>query len=177
MYKNLLFLIITTLILGSFSFPAFAQYETKDSVYYMGDDGIFSPEEKDAEAEYIKQKCERGTLQPKYYDCACIAGAFRVKRDEEKLKPQSRILQELYNDKESTCANPISIAGDSYHLCETYTKNYQPRDENNEKYCTCVANTVARDFSAEPRLRSKYIKHLKMNAMMSCRAKIIQAQP
>jgi len=84
LYLCLLFAIISMT-------PLTTQAQNKDSSYYLSDDGIFSDEEKDAEAEIIKQRCEIGTLTRIYYNCTCIAGTFRQKRDEPELTPQAHI--------------------------------------------------------------------------------------
>lgn len=146
----------------------FAQYEVKDSFYFMKNDGIFSSEEKDEEAEYIKRQCETSTYQPIYFDCTCIAGAFRAQRDEEKLKPQSFILNNLYNDPKTKCANTVGIAGDSYSSCMISSKVFRDRGGNNEDYCTCVANKVATEFTANPRLNTDYISDIKVNSALTC---------
>lgn len=145
-----------------------AQYEIKDSYYFMKDDGIFSDEEKDLEAEYIKRECDISVLEQKYYNCSCIAGAYRLKRNEEQLRPQMQILHELYNDPETKCVDSAKIAGNTYDTCQRMNSIFSNVGDV-DSYCKCVANTVARDFSRNPRLRSRYMQSLKLNALTSCR--------
>ena len=150
--------------------PVFAQYEMKDSYYFMEGDGIFSDEEKDEEAEFIKRQCDISVLEQKYYDCSCIAGAYRLKRNEKQLIPQSEILYNLYRDEETKCVDSAKIAGHVLEFCGKFTKYFRAREpqKRNTKYCECVANKVARDFKKKPRLSSRYIQYLKTSAMSSC---------
>lgn len=168
MLFNIIKITLLTSFLSILALPAFAQYDTKDSFYFMKDDGIFSEEEKDMEAEYIKRQCEISAIEKDYYNCSCIAGAFRLKRDEEQIRPQTLILHDLYNDKESKCVHSEKIAGNAYSYCKRFSDFFHPRKTDNKEYCECVANKVAKDFSKEPRLRTRYINHLKIEAMSFC---------
>ena len=145
-----------------------AQAQVKDSFYFMKDDGIFSDEEKDEEAEYIHQQCTKNIFKNVYYDCTCIAGAFRVQRDEEKLIPQSKILENLVSKKNTQCINTAAIAGDAYKFCYDYVKIFRSRDKNNEQYCGCVANKTAHSFKENPVLRTRNIEKIRSKAMLSC---------
>lgn len=160
-----LFLIFVFILCGA-SFTASAQ--TKDSFYFMKDDGIFSDEEKDEEAEYIYAQCASNTFQKIYYDCRCIAGAFRVQRDAEKLIPQDQILNDLLDDQDLGCVNTMQIAGDSYEFCMEYATISRSRKKNNDKYCGCVANKTALDFKKKPVLRLSNIEKIRTNALVSC---------
>jgi hypothetical protein len=162
------FLRIIALCILAFTISPSAQAEVKDSFYFMKDDGVFSDEEKDEEAEYIHTRCLKNPFQSIYYDCGCIAGAFRVQRDAEKLIPQSQILEELANDKESPCVNTATIAGDTYEFCYDYVNIFRARDKNNVRYCKCVANRSAKNFKKNPTLSSRNIEKIKSNAMQSC---------
>ncbi len=164
LYKTL----ILILALGVISVPAFAQYTSKDSFDYLKDDGIFSDEEKDAEAELVKQQCDRSVSEQQYFDCACLAGAFRLKRDEEKLIPQNKIMHGLLNSDESNCVDTAKIAGGSYLECKEMASFIRPRGEDTDEYCKCVGNTVAKNFSLKPHLRLNYIGKIKVAAMRSC---------
>lgn len=152
-----------------FTLPVYAAYEVKDSYYFMKDDGEFSPEEKDEEAQYVYEECERNAFQKIYYDCGCIAGAFRQERDKEKLIPQGQIVSDLFDNKELGCANTTAIAGNTYEFCNEFAKVFRSRKKNNQQYCECVANKVAHDFTKEPRLRTRYMEKLRSNAMLSCK--------
>jgi len=150
---------------------ALAQYELKDSYYFMKDDGIFSDEEKDEEAEYIREECLKTTLQQRYYDCSCLAGAFRIRRDEEKLVPQDQILSDLYSDRNTKCVDTAKIAGNTYYACQEYAAIFRNRKAENNEYCKCVSNTVANEFAKSPRMKSYFINNLRVQAMSSCNAK------
>lgn len=148
--------------------------EPMNSFYFMKDDGEFSEEEKDKEALYIYGQCSNNAIQSIYFDCACIAGAFRAERDKEDLVPQSQIVSKLFNQADTPCANTIGIAGDAYKKCQSFTKTFRNREteESNESYCTCVANSAAIRFSKKPDLNLRYIEKIKTNAMVSCRRTI-----
>jgi hypothetical protein len=147
---------------------ALAQYKIKDSFYYMKDDGIFSDEEKDEEAEYIRNRCENSILEQRYFNCSCIAGAFRAKRDEEKLEPQALILNDLYHDPNSKCADPVKIAGENYKFCKSYVDIFRARKADNEEYCKCVANTISKEFMKNPILRPNSLSKIRVDSMTSC---------
>ncbi|HPF77655.1 MAG TPA: hypothetical protein PLF01_00065 [Alphaproteobacteria bacterium] len=152
--------------------PVSAQ-EVKDSYYFMKDDGEFSPEEKDEEAQYIYEQCEQNTFQSLFFDCACIAGAFRQERDKEKLIPQANLLNSLFEeDNQRGCANVTAMAGDTYKFCQSFVKAHRQKEKNNEQYCECVANTVARNFAKKPRLSTRFQESLTSEAMISCGKKI-----
>ena len=141
----------------------------KDTYYFLKDDGKFSDEEKDEEALYIYQQCSRNIMQRVYFNCECVAGAFRQTRDsDEKLRPQSVILDEIFNDDSRGCVNEPVIAGENYRFCSNYAKTMRARSKNNDGYCTCVANNVAENFAKDPRLRTKHIERLRTDALVSC---------
>ena len=177
MFKNLTFTLFSVLLLVVFmtsaTTSAHAQYETKDSYYFMKDDGIFSDEEKDLEAEYIKEQCENSFLEKRYYNCACIAGTVRVERDKDQLMPQARLLNDLYNNPETPCVDTARIASEMYEFCMGYADVFRTRNEGtqNQDYCECSANTMARDFAKEPVLRMRYINRLKSSALRTCEVK------
>ena len=147
---------------------AFAQYELKNSLYFMKDDGIFSPEEKDEEAEYVRLQCLKNSFESQYYNCSCIAGAFRIKRDDEKLMPQDKILYELFNNSDSKCVDPVRIAGNIYKTCQNFATHFRERMAENEEYCECVAKKATKLFVQQPRLKSSFTNRIKLEAMNSC---------
>lgn len=148
--------------------PALAE-ETKDSYYFMKDGSDFSPEEKDEEALYVYGQCENNIFQKTYFDCGCIAGAYRQERDNGPLIPQNTLLNSLYTNNQRGCTNTVAIAGDAYEFCDHYAKIYRKREKNNEQYCECVANTVARSFAKTPHLKLGYIGGLRTDALLSCK--------
>lgn len=166
MRKVLPYIII---IFGLFISPAHALYEVKDTVYFMKDDNEFSSEEMDEEAVYVHGICSKNKIQSAYFDCNCIAGAYRQEREKVgPYKPQSHILNELFDKNERGCANAEQIAGDTYAYCTNYAKSFRYREKNNEKYCQCVANKMARSFQKKPKLSMSYISRLRVNALSAC---------
>lgn len=166
--RRFIFTVVITLSLGLMATQANAEYTTKNSYDYMKDDGVFSDEEKDTEAEAMKRQCDRSVLEQKYYDCTCIAGAFRAKRDEELLIPQSTILRNLYNDPKTKCADPAKIAGNIYKDCMFSAPYMRSRKNDNPEYCACVANKVAKGFMKSPRLNQSFIGSIQSTAMKTC---------
>lgn len=156
------------------SVPAFAQDDrnvVKDSIYFTLDDGIMTKEEMLEEAQYVHGKCMGHVYQSLYFDCACIAGAFLNER--EKRGPtalQDVILTELYRTggEKAKCGNTVDIAGSMYQECMAFSDIFRRLESNNEEYCQCVGNRMARDFSDYPYLRLAYISRLRVNAMLSC---------
>lgn len=148
---------------------AFAQYEVKDSFYFMKDDNKFSAEEKDEEAEYVYMLCARNPMKSVYFDCSCIAGAYRQERDKGPLVPQDQLLNSLFTDNQRGCANTAVIAGTTYQFCSDYTKSFRPRNRHNKEFCECVSNTTANNFAKKPYLKTSYIEKIRAEAMSSCK--------
>jgi len=169
--KYFLFLALILVATTSFSKNSYAQFKVKDSFYFMKDDEEFSDEEKDEEAQYIHDQCVNNSIQSVYFDCACVAGAFRAERDKEKIMPQSQIVNTILTSDVYGCANTAAIAGETYEFCSEYARVFRSRKKNNSQYCKCVANTMAHNFKKEPQLRRRHIKDLRVNAMGSCRYK------
>jgi len=176
MINNRLFLfalILPTLsiavFLGAPTPKANALSVVKDSFYFMKDDGEFSDAEKDEEAQYVFEECEKNNLRGTYYNCVCVAGSFRLARDnDEKLRPQQKILTEIYESPTRDCINTPTIAGANFNFCLNYANSFRARENNNDEFCKCVGNDVARAFTADPRLRTKHIENLRTGALMSC---------
>ena len=154
--------------------PATAQAQVKDSFYFIKDDGVFSPEEKDEEAAYIYDQCATNPFQKIYLDCGCIAGEFRNQRDSEKLIPQGELINNIIDNPPEACVNTVTIAGDAYEQCQEYSKIFRSRAKNNEDYCSCAANRAALDFKKKPDIRLSNIEKIRSNAMVSC-ARIYEA--
>jgi hypothetical protein len=144
--------------------------EPLDSFTFMKDDGEFSDEEKDKEAFHIYATCQSHGIRSIYYDCTCIAGAFRAARDAEDLVPQAQIVNSLYRDRDTKCVNMEQIAGSAYQQCQEYASVYRDREseKRNEDYCQCVANRLSNNFSLNPRLDIDFISDLRVAAMMEC---------
>jgi hypothetical protein len=168
MKQKLLLTFLAMIALIGFTTHATAQYEVKDSFYFMKGDGEFSDAEKDEEAQYIFNNCTNNVIQSLYFDCACIAGAFRQERDNEKLVPQAQIINSLFTDKKGQCANTANIAGEAYQSCQEYASIFRAQYKNNNNYCKCVANKTALEFTKRPKLDTNHINRIRSNAMVSC---------
>lgn len=151
------------------SAPQANALDVKDSYYFMKDDNEFSDEEKDEEAQYVFEMCNYNILQRTYFDCACLAGAFRQERDKEELIPQNNIINMLLTKDTRGCANTVGIAGETYRFCTEYAESFRYREKNNEEYCECVANQTARKFSKNPRMNMNYVTNIRVDALSYCR--------
>jgi len=171
----LAFILTASLITGTAS-QSLAYYEIKNSFYFMKDDGVFSDDEKDEEAMYVYAQCQGNAMRATYFDCACIAGAFRQIRDEDEfIRPQETILQTLFDNDSRGCVNEERIAGQAYFNCSEYASTMRHRRTDNEEFCECVANDVSKKFSDDPRLRSRHIQKLQTNAYTSCNPRTREA--
>lgn len=169
MNKYLLLLLFVTFTSATLVGQAQSFEAEKDTYYFLKGDGEFSDEEKDEEAFYIYQQCSSNIMQRVYFNCECVAGAFRQIRDsDEKLRPQSMILDEIFEDDSRGCINKPAIAGENYRFCLNYANTMRARSKENEGYCTCVANKVADDFGNNPKLKTKNIENLRTDALVSC---------
>lgn len=164
MARFILFLVFSAFM--TFSFEVCAQ--VKDSFYFMKGDGEFSAEEKDEEAQYVYDQCEANAIQGIYFQCECIAGAFRAARDDGPLVPQSNLIYSLFKDKARECINKPAIAGEAYDFCQNHSRIFRSREPDNEQYCECVARQSVKEFSKDPKLRSRFISKVHVNAMSAC---------
>lgn len=152
--------------------PAHAQDNTiKDSVYFTMDDGIESPKEMEEESQYVYDICMANAYEKKYFDCRCLSGAFLIER--EKVGPtvtQSEILDKFTTSSDAKCANTDEIAGTAYQNCIDFQKTYHElsSDEENDSYCTCTANLVAKNFTKAPGLDMGLVSMYTTNAMTYC---------
>lgn len=168
MMRRLFITLFALFLCLSFVPISHAQEVIKDSYYFMKDDNEFSAEEKDEEALYVFEKCSSNAFQNLYFDCSCIAGAYRQERDNGPIIPQNNLLNSLYTKKDRGCANTVGIAGDSYKFCKNFANAFRSRDTNNEPFCECVANDVAKNFSKKPYLDVRYFEDLKSDALFTC---------
>jgi len=140
-----------------------------DSVYFTMDDGIESPKEMEAEAQYVYGLCAGNPYKSTYFDCECLSGAFLQQR--EKLGPtvpQNDIIARLTKGRKATCANIPSIAGDLYSNCMKHAQDTRELATDNEQYCSCAGNKAARDFARAPRLDMDYIRNVEVGALNYC---------
>ena len=172
---NRFFLLLACLMALPFA-PAYAQI--RDSYYFMADDGKQSPEEMELEADYVFKTCANNTYQSRYFDCECVAGAFLQKREKYgAVAPQEELLQQIMRSKEAQCANPVTIAGDAYSECQNYVRVAREYRKDNEEFCSCVGNTVAKRFTKAPYLRTAYIRKLRTDALVLCARRDANGNP
>ncbi len=162
MIQNFIFIFLCFFVV----FPA--QSQTKDSYYYMLEDGEFSSEEKDDEAVYIHEECSSNIIQSTYFNCECIAGAYRQARDEGPIQPQANLLYSIFDKKAKECMNKPAIAGDAYSFCEDHVRIFRSRESGNTELCECVARKTVKDFAKEPKLSTDFMADLQIDALLSC---------
>lgn len=179
---RLLFLCLLLII----TLPALAQEEeqddsiVKDSIYFTLDDGVMSEEEMREEAAYVHRLCEAHLYRRQYFNCECIAGAFLNEREKRgAMVLQETILTDLYRTGGETakCGNAPDIAGLVFQECNDYARIFRAQEKNNQEYCQCAANRVARDFVTYPYLGLNYIYRLQVNAMLSCEERFPSFSP
>jgi len=165
------FSILLLLVVLFAATPVFAQ--VKDSYYFMSD-GEQTKEEMEEEAQYVYSECNSNMYRRQWFDCACIAGAFLQERERRgSLPPQDVIVDALFRGTRTemnrkNCANAPAIAGDAHANCMSYAGTFREYERDNEEYCACVANTIARDFARTPYLRSRYTEELSTRAYLIC---------
>lgn len=151
------------------TYPAHAELP-RDSYYFMLDDGKMSPEEMDEEAMVVHDLCAGHLTQRHYFNCECIAGAFRQIREKDgPMRPQDDIVNSLFRgNTPKGCVNNIEIAGARYEDCLGYVKSFRPRAKDNEAYCACVGRHSARLFSRNPFLSMDYIGKVYGDSLDAC---------
>jgi len=164
MQKVLLFLLFILFV----PFQAYAYEPVKDSFYFMKDDGEFSDEEKDEEAMYIFNQCRDNAIQGAYFNCACVAGAYRQERDKPDLIPQSQLHYSIFDDQNHNCADPVAAAGEAYEFCINFAQSFRREHTNNEQYCECVGRRFGLEFAKTGRLSTDYISDLRLESMEQC---------
>lgn len=115
------------------------------------------------EAYAVEKSCENNYFYSSFHDCRCVAVKFmdaRLKSDPSRSKDQ--VLSSIANQ----CADEVRVAGFVYHGCEGFMKFNRPNDF--ESFCTCSANTVAREYARNPMLNMRYIENLRKNAYVQC---------
>lgn len=172
MIKTALLLLIVFSGLSSAAARANDDLVMRDSVYYTWDDGIMSPEEMEMEANDVRRLCEANASQKNLFNCECLAGAFLQQR--EKYGPtmrQSQIFTDItLKNPVKSCANAVMVAGNSYTNCLEQTASLRPlaKSADNEEYCVCVSNKVAKEFEQYPAMSPSYVRELNYNALLHC---------
>jgi hypothetical protein len=178
MNKGLFYLPFMILCTATMLFATPAHAQIKDSYYFMADDGEQSQEEMEEEAEYVFQTCDNNTYQKNYFDCQCVAGAFLQQREKVGgVVPQEEILSNITRTNKAQCANTIEIAGEAYEDCQRYVSMFREYEKDNEEYCSCVGNTVAKRFSKAPYLRTTYIRKIRTDAIVECKNRDTKGNP
>lgn len=148
----------------------------KNRLYFLRDDGEFTEEDKDEEAQEIYNRCARNHMYNIFFECSCVAGAFRMERDVSD-EVQDVILNRIYDDRSSPCLNPAGIAGSMYRDCkESYgddsrliRKNIDP-----DEMCKCYANEIANKYVAAPIFKKRYISNIKIKSYLHCTSNTLQ---
>lgn len=116
---------------------------------------------KEAEQQY--NQCTTKATYSKYYDCKCIAEEFLHARIMQGPEIAS---QNLIREVTLKCPYIEGIAGMQYKRCEQLFEMDVVFDL--EKFCTCYANSIAKNFAKKPSLHSQYINLLSGRAMSEC---------
>ena len=77
-------------------------------------------------------------------------------------------VERLTKTRDAVCANTEEIAGTIYKDCMSYAETSRELETDNDEYCSCSANRMAREFSKTPRLSIRYIRRLRGEAMLYC---------
>lgn len=136
-----------------------------------------------AEAQELVKYCSMNVYQKGLFDCQCLGTEFQRVRDARGPSvPQDEIATIITNSAEvnPACANTEAIRQRVAGSCGGFVKDYSSAPkaikDNAGDYCGCVANKVARDFSATPRLSGQYFETLRMTAMTECEKPDVRKQ-
>lgn len=115
------------------------------------------------EAEQQYNRCaSKGTFS-KYYDCKCVAEKYlhaRIMQGPETGK------HNLLTDVVLECPYEEGIAGFQYQKCVKRFAMDVVFDL--EAFCTCYANSIAKNFTEKPSMHSQYVNLLSNRAMTEC---------
>ena len=170
--KKMKFFIVflLTLVIGLSAIASSVQAQDKNRLYFLRDDGEFSDEERDEEAQYIYERCTKNYMYSSFFECACVAGAFRMERDvSDDL--QGVILSRIYESRQSPCINTTNIAGTMYEECmgnHSKSSKLIRRGIDPKKMCQCYANEIALTYTKKPIFKTKYISDIKNKAYIYC---------
>jgi len=115
------------------------------------------------EVEEIERNCNYNTLYASYHDCRCIAVKFLDARlNSNPEGSRDAIYQRVANE----CPNEPGIAGYIYKGCVDVMQYARPKDF--DTFCTCAANSVARNYTSRPAMNMRYIDNLRKKAFISC---------
>ncbi|MEM6781773.1 MAG: hypothetical protein AAF569_07915 [Pseudomonadota bacterium] len=156
----------------SLPLPAEAQRESdfRDSIDFLIDDGIMTPDEMAEEAMGIHNRCVADVMKNTYYDCECIGGAFLSIREEVgPYYEQYDILTQIYTE-DPQCIDEVNIAGMAYTDCQNMSEITRRNETNNDEYCECVAQGTVKQFGLFPSLRTRTIEGVRAQAISDCLA-------
>lgn len=115
------------------------------------------------EAEQQYNRCANKGTFSKYYDCKCVAEKYlhaRIMQGPEKGR------QNLLTEVVLECPYAEGIAGFQYQKCVKRFGMDVVFDL--EKFCTCYANSIAKNFAEKPSMHSQYVNFLTNRAMSEC---------
>jgi len=167
--RNFIYLLFIAMI-GLSVFAPNAQAQDKDRMYFLREDGEYSDEDRDEEAQYIYDRCTKSYMYSNFFECACVAGAFRMERDVSD-DPQDAVLNRIYNSRQSPCINIVQIAGTMYTECiKTYGNNSRliRKGIKPDEMCQCYGNEIAQTYAKKPIFKKKYINSLKTKSYVYC---------
>jgi hypothetical protein len=95
------------------------------------------------EMQELYERCTKDKMSAKYKDCKCVAMKYidiRVMEPPEKKKDE---IAHMAIAQSAECINDAEIAGYHYPIC---LQNFIDIVINAEGYCTCYANSMAKNY-------------------------------
>ncbi len=127
------------------SMPAYAQSAPQSAMDFL-DKREKSPQptpQQIDESFAVYDACQGSDMVRKYYNCECVGSTFLQMRA---LRPNDK-QSDLIVDARKKCANTVDVAGAAYNNCLEWATTVR---SDYESYCTCYANTFAKNFSQHP---------------------------
>jgi len=131
-----------------------------------------APAASSAERERVVAQCNRSVLSRVYYDCTCIGDAFDVRfaQATDGQTPE-QILTEIYEGAPA-CVNRSGIVAFFTNPQLTCMQMRTVMDgqtiEEATTGCQCAGQHVADAFALNPRLRTRLIEDMTVNAFVAC---------
>jgi len=119
-----------------------------------------TPKQMD-EAFAVYDECKASDMVRKYYDCNCLAENFLNLRAADTDTPRD----ELIVTARKKCPNTVDIAGSSYQRCLDWAPRLRA---DYDQYCTCYANTFAKNFTTNPTDSIRGREMIMTRALVSC---------
>lgn len=141
----------------------------KESTDYLMDDGVMTQDEMEDEAQYIYRECKVNPITSKYYNCACVGGAFLTQREKHgPMYPQGLIYQGILKNPKLNCVDEVAYAGDNYKTCLNILSIVYELGTDNEEICSCAANRATKNFNKNPEPGISYTGNILGNAIQYC---------